>query len=87
MRSCVAQPTRAVPSSKPGLATAGTGDVLCGLVAALLGQGMGAFEAARAAAFVHGLAGDRAAEKTGKMGLVAGDLIDALGPIWAEWGL
>jgi len=58
----------------PWLATAGTGDVLSGMVAALLARGMAPFEAAAAAVHLHGRAGDTA----GHAGLVAGDLIDAL---------
>ncbi|MGH9038699.1 MAG: NAD(P)H-hydrate dehydratase [Acidimicrobiia bacterium] len=58
----------------PWLATAGTGDVLSGMVAALLARGMAPFEAATAAVHLHG----RAADTAGHAGLVAGDLIDAL---------
>ncbi len=58
----------------PWLATAGTGDVLSGMVGALLARGMAPFEAATAAVHLHG----RAADVAGHAGLVAGDLIDAL---------
>jgi NAD(P)H-hydrate epimerase len=58
----------------PWLATAGTGDVLSGMVGALLARGMAPFEAATAAVHLHG----RAADTAGHAGLVAGDLIDAL---------
>jgi NAD(P)H-hydrate epimerase len=58
----------------PWLATAGTGDVLSGIVGAFLGRGLPAFEAAAAGAFVHG----RAADVAGHTGLLAGDLVDAL---------
>jgi len=58
----------------PWLATAGTGDVLSGIVGAFLGRGVPAFEAAAAGAFVHG----RAADVAGHTGLLAGDLVDAL---------
>jgi NAD(P)H-hydrate epimerase len=58
----------------PWLATAGTGDVLSGMVGALLARGMRPFEGATAAVYLHGRAGDAA----GHAGLVAGDLIDAL---------
>jgi NAD(P)H-hydrate epimerase len=65
------------PTGTPALATAGTGDVLTGIVAALLARGAAPFDAAAAAAFVHG----RAAEIAGTApGLVAGDVIDALPP-------
>jgi hydroxyethylthiazole kinase-like uncharacterized protein yjeF len=62
------------PTGGPALATGGTGDVLLGLVAGLLAQGMPAFEAAALAAFVHGAAADRLAAVTGPSGLLAGDL-------------
>ena len=68
----------------PWLATAGTGDVLAGIIGALVAQGVPPFEAAAAGAFLHGraahLAGSWFGEgpKTGNPGLVAGDLIDAL---------
>jgi NAD(P)H-hydrate epimerase len=58
----------------PWLATAGTGDVLSGVVGALLARGMAPFEAATAAVHIH----SRAADVAGHAGLVAGDLIDAL---------
>ncbi|MGA2759613.1 MAG: NAD(P)H-hydrate dehydratase [Candidatus Cybelea sp.] len=60
------------------LATAGTGDVLTGIIATLLAQGLSPVDAARAAAYWHGLAGQRAAEER-RIGVVAGDVIDALG--------
>jgi ADP-dependent NAD(P)H-hydrate dehydratase / NAD(P)H-hydrate epimerase len=66
------------PTGTPLLATAGTGDVLTGVVAAFLARGVGAFEAAAAAAWVHGDAARRAGRGVGT-GLVAGDVVDALG--------
>ncbi len=63
------------PTGNSGMATAGTGDVLTGAVAALLGRGMGGLEAAAVAAFAHGLAGDLAAERVGATGMVAGDVL------------
>lgn len=65
-------------TGNPGMATGGTGDVLTGVVAALLGQGLAAFEAAQLAVFTHGAAGDIARDHTGEVGLIAGDLVDAL---------
>jgi NAD(P)H-hydrate epimerase len=62
------------PFANPGLATAGSGDVLSGAIAGLRAQGMGAFEAAVAGAYVHGLAGELARGEMGDMGMVAGDL-------------
>ncbi len=65
-------------SGNPGMATAGSGDVLSGIIAGLWAQGMKTSEAAYAGVFLHGLAGDRAAEKLGARSLVANDLIDYL---------
>lgn len=66
------------PTGNSGMATAGTGDVLTGAVAALLARGLGGLHAAAIAAFVHGLAGDLAAERVGITGMVAGDVLDRL---------
>lgn len=61
-----------------GMATAGSGDVLTGVIGSLLAQGLPAFEAAAKGAFLHGLAGDEAALKKGKHGMIASDLIENL---------
>ena len=66
------------PGGSPALATAGTGDVLSGLVGALLAKGLGPFEAAALGALAHGLAGRAAAERLGADHVMAGDVIDAL---------
>lgn len=63
-----------VPFANPALATAGSGDVLAGAIAGLRAQGMDAFEAAVAGAYLHGLAGEMARAELGDMGVVAGDL-------------
>jgi NAD(P)H-hydrate epimerase len=65
-------------TGNPGMATAGAGDVLAGVVVALLGQGIAPFEAARAAAYLHGRAGDLAADRLGEAGVIASDLIEHL---------
>jgi hydroxyethylthiazole kinase-like uncharacterized protein yjeF len=75
-----------VPTGNAGLATGGTGDVLAGLCGALLAGGCPAADAARVAAWVHGAAGDLAAARFGQRGLVAGDLGEAIGQVWARWG-
>ena len=61
-----------------GMATAGTGDVLAGVIAALLAQGLEPFAAARLAAWVHGTAGDAAAADLGPISMTARDLLDRL---------
>jgi NAD(P)H-hydrate epimerase len=65
------------------LATAGSGDVLTGVIGALLAQGMGALEAALAGVYVHGAAGEELAARFG-VGLVAGDLPDAIAALLAR---
>jgi NAD(P)H-hydrate epimerase len=65
----------------PGLASAGTGDVLTGVVAAFLAKGMEPRLAAAAAAATHGLAADHAARSKGYAGLIASDVVDALSPV------
>jgi hydroxyethylthiazole kinase-like uncharacterized protein yjeF len=88
-RTVVAGPDDApavVPTGNAGLATGGTGDVLAGLCGALLAGGCPAAQAARVAAWVHGAAGDVAAARVGQRGLVASDLGDAIGQVWARWG-
>ena len=66
------------PGATPALATAGTGDVLTGVVAALLARGVEPFRAACAAVRLHALAGGRAAARLGVDGVIACDVIDAL---------
>jgi NAD(P)H-hydrate epimerase len=65
-------------SGSPALATGGTGDVLTGVVAACLARGLEAYEAAAAAVFLHGLAGEVAEERWGAPGALAGDVLAAL---------
>jgi ADP-dependent NAD(P)H-hydrate dehydratase len=65
-------------TGNPGMATGGTGDVLTGVITALLCQGMTPFDAARLGVHVHGLAGDLAAAELGELSLIASDLIDYL---------
>lgn len=63
------------PTGNPGLATAGTGDVLSGMIGGLLAQGYTPTEAAIAAVYLHGLAGDRVKEAQGEAGMMATDLL------------
>ncbi len=72
------------PSGNPGMATAGMGDVLTGVVAALLAQGLAPYDAARAAVYVHGRAGDRCARDLGPIGFGAGDAVEALPAVLGE---
>jgi NAD(P)H-hydrate epimerase len=81
-RTLVAEPkawTAVNPTGNPGLATAGSGDVLSGIVGALLARTGDAWLAATAAVFVHGRAADIAALERGQEALVAGDVAEALG--------
>lgn len=66
------------PTGNPGMATAGSGDVLTGVIGALLGQGLSAGAAAVAGVYLHGAAGDRARSRRGVHGLIASDIIAAL---------
>ncbi|HKA86973.1 MAG TPA: NAD(P)H-hydrate dehydratase [Haliangiales bacterium] len=77
-RSVVAAPDgRAAinASGNPGLGTGGTGDVLAGLLGALLAQGLAPWDAARLGVYLHGMAGDLAATEVGRIGMSAGDLL------------
>ncbi len=65
-------------TGNPGMATAGSGDVLTGIVVALIAQGFSPSKSARMAVLLHGLSGDLAASQTGEYSLMASDLIDFL---------
>jgi hydroxyethylthiazole kinase-like uncharacterized protein yjeF len=67
-----------LPFANPALATAGSGDVLAGTVAALRAQGLPAYEAAVCGAYLHGAAGEMAQREIGSAGVVAGDLLKRL---------
>ena len=66
-------------TGNPGMATAGSGDVLTGVITALVGQDLGDFDAAVLGVYIHGLAGDIAAEKVGQTSLITTDIIQSLG--------
>lgn len=77
-RTVIARPDGLVaicPTGNPGMATAGTGDVLTGMIVGLLAQGVPAWEAACAATYFHGSAGDLAAQQLGQAGMLASNLI------------
>ena len=65
-------------TGNPGLATAGTGDVLAGIISSFLAQDIPVFEAAQCGVYIHGLAGDIASEDLGYRGLLAGDLLETI---------
>jgi NAD(P)H-hydrate epimerase len=66
------------PTGNPGMATAGAGDVLTGIIAGLLAQGFEPFDAARFGAWLHGRAGDLAAKRLGQPSMIATDILDEL---------
>ena len=66
------------PFANPGLATAGSGDVLAGAIVGFLAQGLASDDAAVAGAYVHGLAGELVRKELGETGMVAGDLLPVL---------
>lgn len=73
-------------SGNSGMATGGSGDVLAGLLAGLLGQGMEPFAAAKVAVYLHGLGGDVMCKETGTYGLMASDIITGITKILATQG-
>ena len=62
-------------TGNPGMATAGSGDVLCGIIGSFLAQGATPYEAAKQGVYIHGLAGDLAAKEVGEVSLIAGDIL------------
>lgn len=72
------------PTGNPGMATGGSGDVLTGMITSLLAQHYSALDACWAGVYLHGLAGDLAAENLGENSLIAGDIIDYLPDAFIE---
>lgn len=80
-RTIIAEPSGAVyinPTGNPGMATAGTGDILTGIIAGLVAQRLDMGNAVRLGVFLHGLAGDMAAKEMGEAGMIAGDLMNMI---------
>jgi NAD(P)H-hydrate epimerase len=71
-------------SGNAGLATAGSGDVLTGLLGGLIAQGVATADAATLGVFLHGLAADLAIRRASARSLVAGDLLRFVGPAYAS---
>ena len=71
-------------TGNPGMATGGSGDVLTGLITGLLAQGISSLDAALAGVYLHGLAGDLAAEASSEEALIAGDMLLYLGDAFRE---
>lgn len=88
-RTIVASPDKKIyinTSGNSGMATGGSGDVLTGVIAGMNAIGLDLFEAACMGVFLHGLGGDAAAQKRGRHGIKAGDIIDGITDIMAGNG-
>jgi ADP-dependent NAD(P)H-hydrate dehydratase / NAD(P)H-hydrate epimerase len=70
--------TAVSPFANPGLASAGTGDVLAGVIAGLAAQKLPLFEAAVTGVYIHGKAGEKLAGELGNAGMIAGDILPVL---------
>ncbi len=63
-------------AGNPGMATAGAGDVLTGIIVPLIGQGLREFDALQLGAYIHGLVGNMASRKKGEVSMIATDILD-----------
>jgi len=75
------------PTGNAGMASGGTGDVLTGIIVALLGQGLSTMDAACCGAYLHGMAGDLAADELGQVSMAASDMIDWLPEVFLRFRL
>jgi NAD(P)H-hydrate epimerase len=71
-------------SGNNGMSTAGAGDVLAGIIVSLIGMGMEPFEAAKLGTYIHGLAGDKAAETKGVYSMLASDIVSGISETLSE---
>ncbi len=86
----IASPDREVminPTGNSGMATGGSGDVLAGIIGSLLAQGENAFDVACGGVYLHGLAGDIACEKHGKISMLPTDIIDCISVAFKKCGI
>lgn len=72
------------PTGNPGMATAGSGDVLTGILLALLAQGYSQEEACKLGVYIHGMAGDIAAEEMTEISMTSNDIVNALPAAWKK---
>ncbi len=73
-------------TGNPGMATAGAGDVLTGIIVSLIGQGFNVFDASQLGVYLHGLAGDIASKKKGEVSMIASDILDCLPDAFIRYG-
>ena len=73
-------------TGNPGMATAGAGDVLTGIIVSLIGQGFNVFDASQLGVYIHGLAGDMASKKKGEVSMIASDILDFLPDAFIRYG-
>ena len=78
------KPPLIIPRGDPGMATAGAGDVLTGVLAGFLAQKLDVYDAAAAGTYLHAIAGEKAAKKKTSYGLIAGDIIESLPAAFEE---
>mgnify|MGYP003299580304 CR=1 FL=1 len=86
-RTVIADETGALwinETGNPGMAVAGSGDILAGLIAGLLAQGLSPWDAARCGVYLHGAAGDRAAMRLSQHAMMPTDILEEIGPLFLQ---